>query len=157
LMKEGNSWECLRRDVEEAQRDCIHLLEWIHRAEREEPAIAVGLQRIREDKLRHNRTKRVRNKPGLSSARTRSWMTSGRSGRPGESKRPGPNGLESRSSDGRPSCRTTTASGRNTWPNKEMQKSARQHHKATTPAVAHRCCPPLLTDRATLSLSASER
>lgn len=50
---EGNSWECLRRDVEEARRECVHLLEWIHRAEREEPEIAVGLQRIRKDKLRH--------------------------------------------------------------------------------------------------------
>ena len=53
LILEGNSWECLRRDVEEARRDCIRLLEWIHRAEREEPEIAVGLQRIRKDKLRH--------------------------------------------------------------------------------------------------------
>jgi hypothetical protein len=48
-----NSWECLRRDVEEAQRDCAHLLEWIHRIEREEPEIAMGLQRIRKDTLRH--------------------------------------------------------------------------------------------------------
>jgi len=52
-MLESNSWECLRRDVEEARRDCVRLLEWIHRAEREEPEIAVGLQRIRKDKLRH--------------------------------------------------------------------------------------------------------
>jgi hypothetical protein len=50
---EGNSWECFRRDVEEARRGCVRLLEWIHRAEREEPAIAAGLQRIRKDKLRH--------------------------------------------------------------------------------------------------------
>jgi len=50
---EGNSWECLRRGVEEARRDCARLLEWIHRAEREEPVIAEGLQRIRQDKLRH--------------------------------------------------------------------------------------------------------
>jgi hypothetical protein len=50
---EGNSWECLRRDVEEARRGCVLLLEWIHRAEREAPAIAAGLQRIRKDKLRH--------------------------------------------------------------------------------------------------------
>lgn len=50
---EGNSWECLRRDVEEARCGCVHLLEWSHRAEREEPVIAVGLQRIRKDKLRH--------------------------------------------------------------------------------------------------------
>ncbi|MGE0684217.1 MAG: ferritin-like domain-containing protein [Candidatus Binatia bacterium] len=48
-----NSWECLRRDVEEAQRGCVRLLEWSHRAEREDPKIAVGLQRIRKDKLRH--------------------------------------------------------------------------------------------------------
>jgi hypothetical protein len=50
---EGNSWEWLRRDVEGARHGCVHLLEWIHRAEREEPAIAAGLQRIRTDKLRH--------------------------------------------------------------------------------------------------------
>jgi rubrerythrin len=50
---EGNSWECLRRDVEEARRGCVHLLEWTHRAERAGPEIAVGLQRIRKDKLRH--------------------------------------------------------------------------------------------------------
>jgi hypothetical protein len=49
---EGNNWECLRRDVEEARRGCVDLLEWIRRAERKEPAIAVGLQRIRQDKLR---------------------------------------------------------------------------------------------------------
>lgn len=49
----GNGWECLRRDVEDAQRGCVHLLEWSHRAEREAPAIALGLQRIRNDKLRH--------------------------------------------------------------------------------------------------------
>jgi len=51
--REHNSWECLRRDVEGAQRDCAHFLEWIHRTEREEPEIAAGLQRIRQDKLRH--------------------------------------------------------------------------------------------------------
>ena len=39
--------------MEEARRGCVRLLEWIHRAEREEPEIAVGLQRIRKDKLRH--------------------------------------------------------------------------------------------------------
>src|ERR1043166_7316296 len=49
----SNSWECLRRDVDEARRGCLHLLEWIHRAEREQPAIAVGLRCIRKDKLRH--------------------------------------------------------------------------------------------------------
>lgn len=52
-IRKGNSWECLRRDVDEAQRGCVRLLEWIHRIEREEPATAVGLQRIRKDKLRH--------------------------------------------------------------------------------------------------------
>jgi rubrerythrin len=52
-MLEGNSWECFRRDVEEVRRSCGHLLEWIHRAERETPEIAAGLQRIRQDKLRH--------------------------------------------------------------------------------------------------------
>jgi len=50
---EGNSWECFRRDVEEVRRGCGHLLEWIHRTEREAPEIAAGLQRIRKDKLRH--------------------------------------------------------------------------------------------------------
>lgn len=48
-----NSWECLRRDVEETNHDCVRLLEWIRRIEREEPAIAAGLRRIRQDKLRH--------------------------------------------------------------------------------------------------------
>jgi len=48
----GNSWECLRRDVEEAQRGCVRLLEWSHLVEREAPALARGLQRIRTDKLR---------------------------------------------------------------------------------------------------------
>jgi len=51
--KERNSWECLRQDVEEARHDCACLLKWIHRIEREEPAIAAGLQRIRMDKLKH--------------------------------------------------------------------------------------------------------
>jgi hypothetical protein len=50
---EGNSWECLRQDIDETQRECVCLLEWIHQAEREEPAIAMGLQHIREDQLRH--------------------------------------------------------------------------------------------------------
>ncbi|MBI3246745.1 MAG: hypothetical protein HYZ50_09580 [Deltaproteobacteria bacterium] len=50
---ERNSWECLRRDVEEARRGCVRLLECIHLAEREEPELAVGLQRIRKSKLRH--------------------------------------------------------------------------------------------------------
>ena len=49
----SNSWECLRRDLEEAQRGCINLLEWIHTAEHPEPEIAVGLRRIREDKQQH--------------------------------------------------------------------------------------------------------
>jgi hypothetical protein len=49
---EGNSWECLRRAVEEAQRGCVRLLEWSHLVEREAPALAMGLQRIRTDKLR---------------------------------------------------------------------------------------------------------
>lgn len=49
----GNSWECLRRDVEGAQRDCRYLLEWIRRVEQEAPALAAGFQRIRNDKLRH--------------------------------------------------------------------------------------------------------
>ncbi len=135
LILEGNSWECFRRDVEEARRDCIRLLEWIHRAEREEPEIAVGLQRIRKDKLRHREefrhmmmksdpytipttgppkcTKRSRNKPGLSSVRMSGWTTGGQCGRSGESKRPGPNGRGSRSSSGRPNCRTTIVNGRN--------------------------------------------
>jgi hypothetical protein len=49
---EGNSWECLRRAVEEAQRGCLRLLEWSHLVEREAPALARGLRRIRTDKLR---------------------------------------------------------------------------------------------------------
>ena len=50
---EGNSWECFRRDEEEARQGCIRILESIHRAERDNPQIAAGLQRIRNDKLRH--------------------------------------------------------------------------------------------------------
>jgi len=50
---EGNSWECFRRDEEEARQGCIRILESIHRAERDHPPIAAGLQRIRKDKLRH--------------------------------------------------------------------------------------------------------
>lgn len=53
LIAEGNSWECFHRDVEEARNGGIRVLESIHRAERETPAIAAGLQRIRKDKLRH--------------------------------------------------------------------------------------------------------
>ena len=53
LIREGNSWECFRRDEEEARQGCIRILESIHRAERDHPPIAAGLQRIRKDKLRH--------------------------------------------------------------------------------------------------------
>jgi hypothetical protein len=49
----NNSWECLRLDVDEAQRDRVKLLEWIHLAEQVEPEIAVGLRRIREEKSKH--------------------------------------------------------------------------------------------------------
>lgn len=53
LASEGNSWECFSRDIEEARLGSIRVLDSIHRAEREQPAIAAGLQRIRKDKLRH--------------------------------------------------------------------------------------------------------
>lgn len=53
LVSEGNSWECFRRDIEEARLGSIRVLDSIHRAEREQPTIAAGLQRIRKDKLRH--------------------------------------------------------------------------------------------------------
>lgn len=49
----SNSWECLRLDLEEAQRSRSNLLEWIHLAEHVEPEIAVGLRHIREEKLKH--------------------------------------------------------------------------------------------------------
>jgi rubrerythrin len=49
----SNSWECLRLDLEEARRGCINLLEWMHMAEYVEPEIAVGLRRIRKEKLKH--------------------------------------------------------------------------------------------------------
>jgi hypothetical protein len=49
----SNSWECLRLDVNEAERDCINLLEWICLAEHLEPQIAVGLRRLREEKQQH--------------------------------------------------------------------------------------------------------
>jgi bacterioferritin (cytochrome b1) len=51
----SNSWECLRRDLEEARRSCINLLAWIHIAEHAEPEIAVGLRRIRKDKQHHRK------------------------------------------------------------------------------------------------------
>jgi len=53
LILGGNNWECLRRDVEEARQGGIRVLDSIHRAERDHPRIAAGLQRIRKDKLRH--------------------------------------------------------------------------------------------------------
>jgi len=49
----SNSWECLRLDLEEAQRGYVNLLEWIHLAEQVEPEIALGLRRIREEKQQH--------------------------------------------------------------------------------------------------------
>ena len=49
----SNSWECLRLDLEEAQRSRVKLLAWIHTAEQVEPEIAVGLRRIRAEKLKH--------------------------------------------------------------------------------------------------------
>ena len=49
----SNSWECLRLDLEEARRGNINLLAWMHRAEQRAPEIAVGLRRIREEKLKH--------------------------------------------------------------------------------------------------------
>jgi rubrerythrin len=48
-----NSWECLRLDLEEAQRGRVTLLAWIHLAEQVEPEIAMGLRRIREEKQKH--------------------------------------------------------------------------------------------------------
>jgi rubrerythrin len=53
LKTESNSWECLRRDLEEAQRDRINLLAWVHTAEQVEPEIAMGLRHIRADKFKH--------------------------------------------------------------------------------------------------------
>lgn len=49
----SNSWECLRLDLEEAQRSRVKLLEGIHTAEQVEPEIAAGLRRIRAEKLTH--------------------------------------------------------------------------------------------------------
>ena len=49
----SNSWECLRLDLEEAQRGRINLLEWMHTAEQVAPEVAVGLRRIREEKQKH--------------------------------------------------------------------------------------------------------
>ncbi len=53
VRENNNSWECLRLDVEEARSACVHLLECSHVAERTEPEIASGLQRMRKEKLRH--------------------------------------------------------------------------------------------------------
>jgi rubrerythrin len=49
----SNSWECLRLDLEAAQRGCVNLLEWIHTAEQVAPEVAVGLRHIREEKQKH--------------------------------------------------------------------------------------------------------
>src|SRR5713101_2950224 len=49
----SNSWECLRLDLEEAQRGCVNLLAWIHTAEQVAPEVAVGLRHIREEKQKH--------------------------------------------------------------------------------------------------------
>jgi len=49
----SNSWECLRLDLEEAQRGCVNLLAWIHTAEQVAPEVAVGLRHIREAKQKH--------------------------------------------------------------------------------------------------------
>jgi hypothetical protein len=53
LIQGGNSWECCRRDEEEARRGCVRVLGAIHRAELDHPRIAAGFRRIREDKVRH--------------------------------------------------------------------------------------------------------
>lgn len=49
----GNSWECLHRDLEAAQRAYGNLLAGIHLAEHQAPALALGLRRIRESKYQH--------------------------------------------------------------------------------------------------------
>lgn len=49
-----NSWECLKMDVEGERHRCDHLLHVLHLAERLDPTLAVGLQRMRHEERRHH-------------------------------------------------------------------------------------------------------
>jgi rubrerythrin len=48
-----NAWEALHLGLEEEKRSCADLLEAMHIAEHVDPAIAEGLQRIREGERQH--------------------------------------------------------------------------------------------------------
>jgi rubrerythrin len=48
-----NAWEALHLDLAEEKRSCANLLEAMHIAEHVDPAIAEGIQRIREGERQH--------------------------------------------------------------------------------------------------------
>lgn len=49
-----NSWECLKMDVEGERHCCDHLLRVLRFAERLDPKLATGLQRMRHEERRHH-------------------------------------------------------------------------------------------------------
>ena len=49
-----NSWECLKMDVEGERHCCDHLLRVLRLAERLDPKLAEGLQRMRHEERRHH-------------------------------------------------------------------------------------------------------
>lgn len=53
LRQGKNSWECLRLDVEEEERDYGTLLEQMYAVEEVDPELAEGLRRIRAEERRH--------------------------------------------------------------------------------------------------------
>ncbi|MCS6926016.1 MAG: ferritin-like domain-containing protein [Candidatus Binatia bacterium] len=53
LRQGKNSWECLRLDVEEEERDYGALLEQMYAVEGVDPELAEGLRRIRAEERRH--------------------------------------------------------------------------------------------------------
>lgn len=50
-----NSWECLKMDVDGERHCCDHLLRVLHLAERLDPTLAAGLQRMRHEERRHHK------------------------------------------------------------------------------------------------------
>jgi rubrerythrin len=49
-----NSWECLKMDVDRERQCCDHLLRVLHMAERLDPKLVTGLQRMRHEERRHH-------------------------------------------------------------------------------------------------------
>lgn len=48
-----NAWQALLTDLEEEKRSYVDLIEAMHIAEQDDPEIAAGLQRIREEEQQH--------------------------------------------------------------------------------------------------------